>query len=141
MLDWAALTVGETFGPYRYEVSAGVVRQYRLAVGDREVEEVDGDAVAPPTILTFPFLQLIESRYVSRPGGIHAQQDFELLAPVRVGAVLTVSGVLTMMQLKRGCRYFTVEGSAIDERGVAVARSRTVGIYGHAELATGSQGG
>lgn len=127
--DWDALVVGERFGPYRYDVTAEIVRRYRLAVGDHEIGEVDGAEVAPPTILTFPVLQLIDDKYVPRPGGIHAQQDIELFAPVRVGAMLTVASLLTAMQLKRGRRYFTVESSVVDERGVEVARARTTGLY------------
>lgn len=123
------MTVGERFGPFRYEVSEDLVRRYRLAVDDHELEVVDGEPVAPPALLTFPALQLIEDSYAPRPGGIHAQQDFEFLAPIRVGAVLTLTGVLSMMQLKRGRRYFTVESVAVDDRGVEVARSRTVGLY------------
>ena len=123
------MTVGETFGPFRYEVTPDLVERYRAVIGDREVETVDGEPVAPPTLLTFPVLQLVDDAYEPRPGGIHAQQDFDFLAPLRVDVVLTVTGVLTTMQLKRGRRYFTVESSVVDDRGTEVARARTVGLY------------
>jgi acyl dehydratase len=127
--DWETLTVGEEFGPFIYEVSAERVAAYRSVTGDHRVEVVDGEAVAPPTILTFPMLLMAEDKYTPRPGGIHARQVFELLAPVRVGATLTVTGVLTDMRLKRGRKYFTVESIAVDERGTTVARGEAVGLY------------
>jgi hypothetical protein len=134
-MDWDALTVGERFGPYRYEVTADIVGSYRQLLDDHEVIEVDGQPVAPPAILTFPVLQLIDDKYRARPGSIHAQQQFELLAPVRIGAVLTVTGVLTAMQLKRGRRYYTVESSAVDDRGIEVMRAQTVGLYPDSDVA------
>ena len=139
--DWATLTVGEEFGPYRFEVGAELVAEYRAVTGDHEVVSVDGVAVAPPTILTFPVLQLVEDKYAPRPGGIHASQDFEFLAPVRVGAVLAVTGVLVEMALKRGRRYFTVASTVRDDRGVEVARGRMVGLYPDVDVAEAAEGG
>lgn len=129
MLTWELLTVGEHLGPYRYVVDPDVVRGFREAIGDSELLELDGELLAPPALLTFPFLQLVETWYAPRPGTVHARQDFELLAPLRVGAELTVTGVLTSMHLRRGRRYYEVQASASDERGVEVARSTTLGVY------------
>jgi acyl dehydratase len=136
MQDWRTLTVGEDFGPYTYEVSASRVRAYRDITGDHEIETVDGEPVAPPTILTFPVLLLMEQKYTPRPGGIHARQVFKLLAPVRVGTVLTVTGVLTEMRLKRGRKFFTVESILMDDRGITVCRAQTVGVYPDIDLPT-----
>lgn len=129
VLDWAALTVGEALGPYVYDVTPQVVAGLRDAVGDHELEQVDGQDVAPPALLTFPFLQLVETWYAPRPGTVHASQEFELLAPLRVGAQLTVTGVLTAMYLRRGRRFFQVEAVAVDDRAVEVARSVTLVVY------------
>lgn len=95
---------------------------------------VGGEQVAPPMVLTFCFLQLLESSYAPPPGVIHAAQDFELLAPVRVGAVLRATGTVTERYLRRGRRYYTVAAQAVDERGVLVARSRTTGLYPGVDL-------
>jgi hypothetical protein len=127
--EWDLLRVGETFGPYRYEVRPDVVVAFRAAIGDEELEMVDGDTVAPAMLLTFPFLQLIEAKYEPPPGVIHAEQEFDLRAPVRVGAVLTCTGTLTAMFLRRDRRYYTVTSEAADDRGVLVARSRTTAVY------------
>ena len=129
MLTWELLTVGERLGPYHYACTPDVVARFRDAVDDHELEELDGVALAPPALLTFPFLQLVETWYAPRPGTVHARQEFTLLAPLRVGAELTVTGVLTSMHLRRGRRYYEVQASASDERGVEVARSTTLGIY------------
>ena len=123
------MTVGETFGPYLYEVTEMLVDGYRRAVGDQAIERIDGESVAPTTLLTFPVLQLTSTRWRQRPGGVHAAQTFETLAPIRVPCVLSITGQLTEMYLRRGRRYSVVEASVRDDRGVEVARARTVGLY------------
>src|SRR5206468_11591750 len=93
--EWELLQVGETFGPYRYEVRGDVVDALRAAIGDEELEYDDGERIAPAMLLTFPFLQMIEAKYEPPPGVIHAEQEFDLRAPVRVGSVLTCTGAIT----------------------------------------------
>lgn len=135
--DWDALMVGEEFGPFQYELPAELVNAYRRAVGDHELELVDGIAVAPPTILTFAFLHLIEHKYQPHPGGVHAEQEFAFMAPLRVGAVLTVTGVLTAMELRRGRGYFTLTASAEDDARTEVARARVTGVHPRGPLPGG----
>ena len=53
---------------------------------------------------------------------------------MRVGARLTVTGVLVEMSLKRGRRYFTVASTVVDDRGVEVARGRSVALYPDADV-------
>jgi len=132
--EWDLLRVGETFGPYRYEVRPEVVAAFRAAIGDDELAYDDGQAVAPAMLATFPFLQMIEAKYEPPPGVIHAEQEFDLCAPLRVGAVLTCTGTITAMFLRRDRRYYTVTSEAADERGVIVARSRTTAVYPHLDL-------
>jgi len=132
--EWDRMRVGESFGPYRYVVRPEVAEALRDAVGDQELTQVDGEAVAPAMLLTFPFLQLIEAKYEPPPGVIHAGQEFDLCAPVRVGAVLTCTGTITEMSLRRDRRYFSVSSEAVDERGVLVARSRSTAVYPEIDL-------
>ena len=113
------MDVGQQLGPYEYKVEPHVVESFRAAVGDYE-----DLSCAPPALLTVPFLQLVGSG----PGVIHAAQEFEFLAPLRVGAVLTLAGKVAAEEERRGRRYFTVEAVAVDDTGVEVARSRTVGL-------------
>lgn len=122
MLDWDRLEPGERFGPFVYEVSEDLVTRFRKVVDDHE------SPWAPPALLTFAFLGLIDATYAPRPGTIHAEQEFVLVAPIRVGATLTLAGVLSGKEVKRRRRYFTVLGRAVDEHGVEVATSRTVGL-------------
>ena len=136
--EWDLLHVGETFGPYRYEVRMEVVDALRAAIGDEELTQVDGQPVAPSMLLTFPFLQLIESKYEPPPGVIHAEQEFDLLAPVRVGAVLTCTGMITGMWLRRERRFYSVASEAVDDSGVLVARSRTTAVYPNLDLRLGT---
>ena len=93
--EWVSMVVGERFGPFEYVVSEQLVADYRAAIGDFEIERIDGKEIAPMTLLTFPILQLTSTRWQPRPGGVHAGQTFESLAPIRVPSVLTVNGLLT----------------------------------------------
>ncbi len=129
VLDWAELVVGAPLGPYSYHVSDQVTRRLRAALVEVAAVGQGADDLAPASLLTFPFLQLIETWRRPRPGTVHAQQEFELLAPLRVGATLTVRGVLTEMAERRGRRFFVVTASAEDERGTLVARSVTRVLY------------
>jgi len=67
-------------GPYRNARTADVVARYRDAVGDHELRELDAVALAPPALLTFPFLQLVETWYAPRPGTVYTRQAYTLLA-------------------------------------------------------------
>lgn len=129
MLDWDTLTVGDVLGPFVYDVSADRTRRLRAAIHDHTLERIGGVEVAPPALLTFAFVQLVETWRAPRPGTVHASQELELLAPVRVGALLTVTGVLVAMYLRRGRRFFQIEASAVDDRTVEVARSVTLVVY------------
>jgi hypothetical protein len=132
--EWDLLRAGETFGPYRYEVAPEVVDAFRAAIKDEEITYDDGVPVAPAMLLTFPFLQMIEAKYEPPPGVIHAEQEFDLCAPLRVGAVLTCTGTITAKFFRRDRRYYTVTSAAVDERGVLVARSRTTAVYPQLDL-------
>ncbi len=128
------MVVGETFGPFEYVISKQLVTDYRTAIGDFEIDHIDGEEVAPLTLLTFPVLQLTSTRWQPRPGSVHASQTFESLAPIRVPSVLTVTGQLTEMYLRRGRRYSVIEATVLNEDGTVVARGRTVGLYPNEEL-------
>ncbi len=124
MMDWNDLRVGETFGPYRYDVTPEIARTYRSSLSDREVVFIDGVEVVPPTLLTFPVLQMVDDKYVQRPGMVHTQQDFDFLAPVAVGACLKTTGMLTHMFLRRGRRFLVIETTTENEAGSVVLTAR-----------------
>ena len=135
VLRWSQLTVGETLGPYQWVAEAEDVAAFRAAVGDHELPAAEGEDVAPPAMLTFPFLQLLEQSRRPRPGTVHAQQEFHFLAPLRVGATLQLTGVLSGMWVKRGRRYFQIDAEAVDDRGRRVATSVTVAVYPDSDIA------
>jgi len=71
MMDWNLLRVGETFGPYVYDVTPEIAKTYRDAMGDTEITALNGGSVIPPTLLTFPVLQMVDDKYIQRPGMVH----------------------------------------------------------------------
>jgi len=116
-------------GPYRNARTADVVARYRDAVGDYELRELDARRTGPAGAADVPVpaarrdLVRPAARHRLRPPSVHAAR------PLRIGAELPVTGVLTSMHLRRGRRYYKVQATASDERGVEVARSTTLGIY------------
>lgn len=81
-LEWDAFVEGQQFGPYDYHVDQQVVASLRASVGDVALVLIDGEAVAPATILTVPFLQLLEWAYVP-PAWCHPL--FPRVRPARTG--------------------------------------------------------
>ena len=124
MMDWNSLRVGESFGPYKYDITPEIASRYRDALSDNEIQTLDSVAIVPPTLLTFPVLQMVDDKYFQRPGMVHTQQDYTFLAPVAVGEKLTTVGILTHMFLKRERRFLEIETSTRNERGQEVLTAR-----------------
>jgi acyl dehydratase len=93
---------GKTFPPYEFRVERGKIKEFADAIGDPNPLYRDADyaaktpfggIVAPPTFLrTFLYepraaaeaLAVKDWSYI-----VHGEQEFEYLAPVRAGDVLT----------------------------------------------------
>jgi acyl dehydratase len=93
---------GKTFRPYEFRVERGKIKEFADAIGDPNPLYRDADyaaktpfggIVAPPTFLrTFLYepraaaeaLKVKDWSYI-----VHGEQEFEYLAPVRAGDVLT----------------------------------------------------
>jgi hypothetical protein len=95
MLNQAVL--GRTYGPQTFEVDRSKIREFALALGDRDLLETSdsstGDWIAHPTFSTLlnfwvPKDSLyadlgIDYRYL-----LHGEQEYEYHAPIRAGMIL-----------------------------------------------------
>lgn len=117
--------IGQSFPPFTIEVERVKIRELALAIGDnnliyqsREAAQAAGYADVPlfptaPTMFTFWGNTHMVSQFVSLGinvmGILHGEEEYEYLAPINPGDILT--GVMTLIdgKTRRG-----QDGSSID---------------------------
>jgi acyl dehydratase len=137
---------GMTFPPYEFHVERGKIREFADALGDPNPIYRDpayaattpfGDIIAPPTLLrTFLYepkaaseaLKVADWSYI-----VHGEQEFEYLAPVLAGDVLTARDHIVSITEKESRRAGKLQIAVIEttfqnQRGekVQVARRTLV---------------
>jgi acyl dehydratase len=143
-MDLAA--TGKTFPPYEFRVERGKIEEFADAIGDRNPLYRDpdyaaktpfGGIVAPPTLLrTFLYetRDAVEALKVKDWSFIvHGEQEFEYLAPVLAGDVLTAQDKIVSITEKESRRAGKLQIAVIEttfhnQRGdkVQVARRTLV---------------
>lgn len=137
---------GKTFPPYEFHVERGKIREFADAIEDRNPIYRDpeyakrspvGGIMAPPTLLrTFLYeprdaveaLKVKDWSYI-----VHGEQEFEYLAPVLAGDVLTAQDRIVSITEKESRRagklqIAVIESTFHNQRGekVQVARRTLV---------------
>jgi acyl dehydratase len=137
---------GKTFPPYEFPIERGKIKEFADAVGDRNPIYRDpayaaktpaGGIVAPPTMLrcflyeprdAAEALKVKDWSYI-----VHGEQEFEYLAPVRAGDVLTAQDKIVSIVEKESRRAGKLQIAVIEttfhnQRGekVQVARRTLV---------------
>lgn len=137
---------GKSFAPYQFDVERGKIREFADAIGDPNPVYRDRKAAAdaglpgipaPPTLLrTFLYetpdaknaLGVKDWSYI-----VHGEQEFEYLAPVVAGDVLTAHDRIVSVTEKASKRAGTlqigvIETTFVNQRGekVQVARRTLV---------------
>ncbi|EKF41629.1 hypothetical protein NA8A_15511 [Nitratireductor indicus C115] len=107
------LDVGDVLGPVEFTLSPFVVREYSHAVEmHHECFQSANELFMPPTLIHLDKLRLYNH---ACPGGtgptarIHYEYDAEVLAPVRPGDRLSVSGEVKERYTKKGREYVLIE--------------------------------
>ena len=133
---------GKSFAPYEFRVERGKIKEFADSIGDanpiyrdpayaRETEL--GGIIAPPTLLrTFLYepraaaeaLRVADWSYI-----VHGEQEFEYLAPVRAGDVLTAQDRIVSITEKESRRAGLLQIAVIEtvfrnERGEQVQIAR-----------------
>lgn len=100
---------GKTFAPFSYTIERGKVREFLLAIGDHNPAYQVDDPPLPPT---FPTLFLfwgsggLEGRLkeigIDIWNVLHAEQDYEYLAPLHIGDTVTGTMRITDVYTKSG---------------------------------------
>lgn len=132
------LEKGQAFPPYRYRLEHEYVQAYLQAVGEtnpvfrdeRAAREAGFESVIvpPPAVLSYGFIYLAMRR---RPptGYLNTSVSFEFLAPLRVGAELTLNLSVEDKFMKRERKYIILKAVVDDVHGEVVARARVDCIF------------
>jgi acyl dehydratase len=124
-MDLAA--TGKTFPPYEFHVERGKIREFADAIGDSNPIYRDpdyaakmppGGIVAPPTLLrTFLYetRDAVEALKVKDWSFIvHGEQEFEYLAPIFAGDVLTAQDKIVSITEKESRRAGKLQIAVIE---------------------------
>jgi acyl dehydratase len=137
---------GKTFPPYEFPIERGKIKEFADSLGDRNpiyrdpayaAKTPQGGIVAPPTMLrcflyeprdAAEALKVKDWSYI-----VHGEQEFEYLAPVRAGDVLTAQDKIVSIVEKESRRAGKLQIAVIEttfhnQRGekVQVARRTLV---------------
>ena len=116
--------VGRFCGSNRYLVDPDVVAFYRDALGDSGGDDA---SAAPPLLHHSECYRFLGEWYLKNLfGNLHAQQDWELFAPVPVGATVRSVSTIVDRYTKRGRLYVVNETDLFDVASERLlVRSRT----------------
>ncbi len=116
--------VGRHCGSRVHEITPEVVAFYADALDDRSPHY---DDVAPPLLHHSECYQFVGEWYLKNLfGNLHAQQDWELFAPIRVGSSVRSRSTIIDRYSKRGRDYVVNETDLCDaEDGRLLVRGRT----------------
>ena len=140
------IAIGTRFDAFTFRVEASKVEELCYALRDRNPEYRDAAAAqaaghrgvpVPPTFLNSSIqtgitgVNPVDAMGISRRRALHAGQDYEYLAPIHVGDLLTGRTTLTEMTEKEGrsgkLRFLTLETRfSRDGVEVAIVRNRVV---------------
>ena len=116
--------VGRFCGSSHYDVTDEAVAFYADALGDASAETSD---YAPPLLYHSECYKWLGHWYLQNLfGNLHAQQDWEMFSPIRIGSrIRTVSTIVDRFD-KRGRNYVLNETDLFDEEdGRLLVRGRT----------------
>ena len=115
--------VGRHCGASRYEVTPELVAFYREALDDPNPLY---ERIAPPLLFHSECYRFLGEWYLANLfGNLHAQQDWELFAPIAVGGAVRTRSTIVDRYPKRGRDYVVNETDVLDDDGRLLVRGRT----------------
>lgn len=143
-LSYDGIEIGRTYGPWKYPLRDRIAR-YLEAVENAHPWHHErspwGPPVAPPSILGNATLRFIDSFAPAPPGTLHAKQEIETAAALRLDRQPIGYGKFIDKYEKRGRRWFVFESRWRDETGLIIGRSRVTMAFpqedGQGEMGSG----
>jgi len=129
IFDRNEVFVGRDFGGFAYEITPELVATYIAGTGDDNPwyrgKSPLGGALAPALILHSAVYRNLEWYLPNIYGNLHARQEWQFFAPVKVGELLTTRAVIVDRYLKRDREYVVDEVIVTNAAGQIVSISRT----------------
>ncbi|GAC1592580.1 MAG: hypothetical protein NVS3B5_23640 [Sphingomicrobium sp.] len=126
------LHVGARFPeqPARYAVTEQAVADYRSIAGGSRSEGAAVDReVAPPTLAAV-YIRPAQNALKAPPGGIHAKQQFDFFAAVRVGDILDTMLEVRELYERNGKKYVVSETTTHNQLGAIVCKGLITQVWG-----------
>ena len=115
--------VGRHCGSNVYRVTPELVAFYADALDDRSA--LYGE-IAPSLLFHSECYKVLGEWYLKNLfGNLHARQDWELFAPIPLGATVRTRSTIVERYAKRGRDYVVNETDVLDEEGRLLVRGRT----------------
>jgi acyl dehydratase len=125
--------IGADLGSVSFPVELGKIRELAAATLEDDPAYQGRDAVAPPTFTATAALwgePASRGLALARGRVLHGEQEYEYLAPIRVGDVLTGRRRLADVRTREGSRggtmtFVVIETTYANQDGVDVVRERS----------------
>jgi acyl dehydratase len=115
--------VGRHCGASEYAIDRRLVDFYAAALDDHHPLFAE---LAPPLVFHSECYRFVGDWYLRNLfGNLHAQQDWELFAPIEIGTRVRTRSTIVDRYHKRGRDYVVNETDVIDEAGRLLVRGRT----------------
>ena len=126
-LSYDSIDTDREYGPWKYPL-ADRFERYMAAVENTQPwhngRSPWGPAVAPPSILGLAAMRFLDEVGPVPPGTLHAKQEIETAAALRLDRKPAAYGRFAARFEKRGRKYFTFETRWRDETGLILGKSR-----------------
>jgi len=126
-LSYDGIELGRLFGPWKYPLRDRIARHLEAVENTHPWHHSRspwGPPVAPPSILGNAALRFIDAIAPVPPGTLHAKQEIETLAALRLDRQPVGYGRFTDKYERRGRRWFVFESRWRDETGLVIGHSR-----------------
>lgn len=136
------LHAGMEFGPLQQVFDEHTARSYAFSVGDHSCVGAGGELAQQSHAYSAWAAKRLMHLYmltVFNPNGIrsvHLKEDIELIAPIRIGQPLTMTGRCVGKYAKKGRGMVAIESEASDEAGNVLVRQRSLEIVPVSDPAT-----
>jgi acyl dehydratase len=140
-LSYDAIEVGKRYGPYKYPLAARIARHLEAIENEHPWHHGRspwGPPVAPPSILGQAAIRFLDQVAPVPPGTLHARQEIETAAALRLDRLPIGYGQFTDKYERRGRRWFVFETRWRDETGLIIGKSRLTMAFPGKEPGTGN---
>ena len=125
-LTYDAIEVGKEFGPWKYPLNERIARYLEAVENTHQWHHERspwGPPVAPPSILGMAAERFMESLTPVPPGTLHAKQEIETAAALRLDRQPIGYGRFADKYERRGRKWFVFETRWRDETGLLIGHS------------------